>query len=93
MVRIMSFCSLSTASLHYFCCLQLQKRLLLLLALPSFTAVVKLVVVVFQREEAVINVIIVADSKRAIFVGFGKSLLVFKLIACLEQIAYTFAIR
>ena len=77
--------SLFAAFLHYFCCLQLQKRLLrLLLAFQNFTAVVKLVVVVFEGEEAVVLVIIVADSERAIFLGFGKSLLVFKSIAHLE---------
>ena len=81
----MEHSSLSTASLHSFCCLQLHKRLLrLLLAIDNLAAVFKLIVVVFESNEAGIIVIIVVVSEWAIFLGFGKSLLVFKSIALLE---------
>ena len=85
MVHIMSFCSLSIISLHYFCCMQLQKLLLLLL-LPYLAAVVKFVAEIFQGEEAVVIAVIVVDSERAVFLGSGKSMLVFETITlwCLE---------
>ena len=84
MVHIMSFSSLSIISFHYFCCMQLQKLLLLLL--PYLAAVVKFVAEIFQGEEAVVIAVIVVDSERAVFLGSGKSMLVFETITlwCLE---------
>ena len=64
--------------------MQLQKLLLLLL--PYLVAVVKFIAEIFQGEEAVVIAVIVVDSERAVFLGFGKSMLVFKAITlwCLE---------